>query len=123
MRHQLNGQRASDWDQKESITVIAVIALNGMFPPLDLEPGQPMVRPLQQITLRPDQVTEEGYLRLGNTPGDEAHCWIHPQNIQIVEVLGTAVKKEQHQPGSGVVETVWECRIEPKPKVELEEAA
>jgi hypothetical protein len=80
--------RASDWDRKQSITVIAMLPLNGIFPPLSNE-EQP-VRPLQQVTLRADKLSEEGYIRLGFTPGDEANCWIEPSDILIMEVLGAA---------------------------------
>ncbi len=80
----------------EPLTAIVMLPLNGMFPPLGAEAGplsgfpSPMVRPLQQVTLRPDMLSDEGYIRLGSTPGDEANCWIHPSNIEVVEVLGHA---------------------------------
>ncbi len=93
MIHLANGKRLSECVLRNPVTVIAVIPLNGMFPPLDLNAvpsAGDMVRPLQQVTLRPDQFSAVGYLRLGNTPGDEAHCWIAPLNVQIVEVLGRA---------------------------------
>ena len=88
MKHPLNGALAAAWDGKRAITVIACLPLNGIFPPITPE-GQP-VRPLQQITLRADKMSEEGFIRLGFTPGDEANCWIHPRHILIVEVLGAA---------------------------------
>lgn len=88
MKHALNGKRASSWDAKQAITVIAMLPLNGIFPPL--EGSDRPVRPLQQITLRPDMLSDEGFLRLGHTPGDEANCWISPHDILIVEVLGAA---------------------------------
>jgi hypothetical protein len=88
VKHPLNGKRAADWDRKQSITVIAVLPLNGIFPPLSQD-EQP-VRPLQQVTLRADKISEEGYLRLGHTPLDEANCWIDPADILIIEVLGAA---------------------------------
>lgn len=87
MRHDLNGQRASAWDRKQALCVIAIIPINPPYPPLS---GDKPVRPLVQFVLRPDKFTELGYLRLGETPGDEANCWINPDNIHIVEVLGTA---------------------------------
>lgn len=43
---------------------------------------------LQQVTLRPDKVSEGGLIRLGETRGDEARCWISPENVVVVEVLG-----------------------------------
>ena len=88
MNHPLNGKRASDWDRKFPITVIAMIPLNGIFPPLT--EGERPVRPLQQVTLRADKISDEGYIRIGHTPGDEASCWILPGQILIVEVLGAA---------------------------------
>ncbi len=96
MIHPFNGKRLSDCKLSEPIAAIVVLPLNGMFPPLDL-PGQVlpphemaalMVRPLQQVMLRPDKVSECGLIRLGETPGDEANCWIRQTNIEIVEVLG-----------------------------------
>ena len=43
---------------------------------------------LQQVTLRPDKVSRAGFLRLGETQGDEAMCWIHPDNVMVMEILG-----------------------------------
>ena len=45
---------------------------------------------LQQVTLRPDKVSRAGLIRLGETPGDEALCWIAPEHIGVVEILGTS---------------------------------
>ena len=75
-------------DKKPAITVIAVLPLNGIFPPFTQD-EQP-VRPMQQVTLRADKFSDEGFIRLGFTPGDEANCWISPRHILIVEVLGAA---------------------------------
>jgi hypothetical protein len=44
---------------------------------------------LQQVTLRPDKVSKAKFIRLGETQGDEALCWIHPQNVLVMEILGT----------------------------------
>jgi hypothetical protein len=96
VKHRFNGRRLSECDLKDALTAIVMLPLNGMFPPIGAENASlsgfpaPMVRPLQQVTLRPDMLSAEGYLRLGSTPGDEANCWIHPQNIEVVEVLGRA---------------------------------
>lgn len=45
---------------------------------------------LQQVTLRPDKISQAGLIRLGDTPGDEARCWIRPEAIEVIEILGTA---------------------------------
>ncbi len=91
MKHDFNGCRLSDCEWKQSITAIVVLPINGIVPPLNFSPDpQHAVRPLQQVTLRPDMLSALGYLRIGNTPGDEANCWIHPSNVQIIEVLGFA---------------------------------
>lgn len=42
---------------------------------------------IHQVMLRPDKV-KNGLIRLGETPGDEAAGWQHPQNIVILSVLG-----------------------------------
>lgn len=47
---------------------------------------------LQQVTLRPDKVSRSGLIRLGETPGDEAVCWIDPKAVYVHEILGTAVE-------------------------------
>jgi len=52
---------------------------------------------LQQVTLRPDKISQTGLIRLGDTPGDEARCWIHPQAVFMVEILGTATELEPNQ--------------------------
>jgi hypothetical protein len=62
---------------------------------LAIEPPRPdfgmnMIRPLQQVTLRPDKVSSHGLIRLGETQGDEANCWIRPEHIKVVEILGSA---------------------------------
>lgn len=44
---------------------------------------------LQQVTLRPDKVSKGGFIRLGETQGDEALCWVHPKNVLVMEILGT----------------------------------
>lgn len=94
MKHRFNGRtldQCENWNQP--LAAIVVLPLNGMFPSLDLRNTE-LVRPLQQVTLRPDMLSTEGYLRLGYTPGDESNCWIHPRNIQVIEVLGRAEWKD-----------------------------
>ena len=45
---------------------------------------------LQQVTLRPDKIANSGQLiRLGETQGDEASCWIALDHVYVVEWLGT----------------------------------
>ena len=61
---------------------------------LDTQP--PLV--LQQVTLRPDKV-KDGHIRLGETMGDEALCWIALDRVHVVMVLGRAVQ----------VGDKWEC--------------
>lgn len=90
MKHPLNGRRASEWDKKHSLCVIAQIPFNPPYPPLT--PQEPPARAMVQVVLRPDKMTEMGLIRLGETLGDEANCWIHPHDILIVEVLGRAVE-------------------------------
>ena len=98
MKHPFNGRRLSECKLDYPIVAIVVLPLNGMFPPLDassLTQPQDMLRPLQQVTLRPDKVSAEGFIRLGETPNDEANCWINPSNILIAEVLGEAINTGQ----------------------------
>ena len=93
MKHPFNGKLLSECPLTKPLTAIVCLPLNGLYPPLDAGPmtqPQDMVRPLQQVTLRPDQFSAEGYVRLGNTPGDEANCWIAPRHVEIQEVLGVA---------------------------------
>ena len=61
---------------------------------LAIEPPRPdfernLIRPLQQVVLRPDKISLQGFIRLGETPGDEANCWIRPEHINVLEILGT----------------------------------
>lgn len=117
MIHKLNGKRLSDWDGGEAFVAIVTIPLNGVFQPLDAIPTAPpsdFIRPLQQVTIRPDKITELGYIRLGETQGDEANCWIHPSNILIVEVLGRAVEKENNV--QGLIQREWRCEPGEGPK-------
>lgn len=45
---------------------------------------------LQQVTLRADKLSPYGQLlRLGETDGDEAFCWVALEHIYIVEYIGT----------------------------------
>jgi len=46
---------------------------------------------LQQVTLRPEKCAA-GLIRLGETPGDEALCWIALEHVEIVHVLGRAIE-------------------------------
>jgi hypothetical protein len=48
---------------------------------------------LQQVTIRPDK-TKDGLIRLGETMADEANCWIYPQNINIIVILGAGEERE-----------------------------
>lgn len=41
----------------------------------------------QQVTLRPDKVVD-GLIRLGETRGDEARCWIAAEHVAVVKILG-----------------------------------
>ncbi len=60
---------------------------------------------LQQVTLRPDKVKGD-LIRLGETPGDEANCWIRLGDVTVVTVLGKAVEVKDGQT------TKWECHPE-----------
>lgn len=60
---------------------------------------------LQQVTLRPDKVSKQKLIRLGETPGDEALCWIHPKNVLVVEILGTVdLSKPEAQHGEPIAQ-------------------
>lgn len=54
---------------------------------------------LQQVTLRPDKI-HDGLIRLGETPDDEARCWIDPANVIVEAIIGVAVENEGK----------WSCR-------------
>ena len=54
---------------------------------------------LLQATLRPDKI-HDGLIRLGETQDDEARCWIRPEHVVIVSILGVAVENEGK----------WSCR-------------
>lgn len=74
---------------------------------LGIEPPKPWLdnkRPLQQVTLRPDKISAQGFIRVGETQGDEAFGWMRPEDIFIHEVLGIA---EQ-------VGGLWEVRPVPQ---------
>ena len=47
---------------------------------------------LHQVILRPDKVKGD-LIRLGETPGDEAHGWLRLGDVTVVCVLGDAVEK------------------------------
>src|SRR5512146_1062865 len=52
---------------------------------------------LQQVCIRKETLSRHGYLRLGETPGDEACCWIAPDHAVVLEGLGTAEFVEDDQ--------------------------
>ncbi len=52
---------------------------------------------LHQVTLRPDKVNGE-LIRLGETRGDEASCWIHRDMVRVIEILGRATPKDEANP-------------------------
>jgi hypothetical protein len=54
---------------------------------------------LQQVTLRPDKI-HDGLIRLGETPDDEARCWIAPENVIVEAIIGVAVENDGK----------WSCR-------------
>lgn len=56
---------------------------------------------LQQVMLRPDKVSAHGYIRLGETEGDEAYCWIKPENVLVCDVLGEGFQDDKGK---------WGCR-------------
>lgn len=41
-----------------------------------------------QVTIRKDKVSPAGYIRLGETQGDEAAGWRDPDDIEVCEILG-----------------------------------
>lgn len=47
-----------------------------------------------QVVLRPDKVSAHGLIRLGETIGDEAHGWLLPEHIQVLDILGAAEIEE-----------------------------
>ena len=65
---------------------------------------------LMQVTLRADKI-HDGLIRLGETPDDEARCWIRPEHVLVVSILGVAVENEGK----------WSCR--PMLEVLMSEAA
>jgi hypothetical protein len=69
------------------ICAVVELAIQPQYAGFD---GTP-VRPLQQVVLRPDKI-REGYIRLGETPGDEALCWIALENVEIVFEIGPAIR-------------------------------
>lgn len=62
---------------------------------------------VHQVTLRPDKVHKGiiGLIRLGETQGDEAAGWQHPNSIKIVAILGHAVRRPMDE---GQAEH-WDC--------------
>lgn len=58
---------------------------------------------LQQVTIRHEK-THDNLVRFGETPGDEANCWIAREHVDVIAVLGDA-----HQ-GADNVWTVSECK-------------
>ncbi|MDZ4346075.1 MAG: hypothetical protein U1E51_26990 [Candidatus Binatia bacterium] len=54
---------------------------------------------IHQVTLRPDKI-HDGFIRLGETPNDEAAGWQYPANVMILSVLGYAIEDKGQ----------WVCR-------------
>jgi hypothetical protein len=65
--------------------ICAIVQL-AIEPPRPDFAGRP-IRPLQQVTLRPDKVLGD-LIRLGETRGDEARCWIAAEHVAVVKILG-----------------------------------
>lgn len=61
---------------------------------------------IHSVALRPDKVVRTSFncscgsprdtalIRLGESPGDEVHGWQHPENINVIAVLGWAEIEE-----------------------------
>lgn len=49
---------------------------------------------VHQVVLRPDKISRAGFIRLGDTPGDEASCWVHADNLLVMELLGEAIRNQ-----------------------------
>ncbi len=72
------------------IAICAIVELAIEPPRPDFEGNK--LRPLQQVVLRPDKISPQGLIRLGETPGDEANCWTRPEHVNVIEILGEAVQ-------------------------------
>ena len=62
---------------------------------------------VHQVTLRPDKAHKglHDLIRLGETQGDEAAGWQHPSTINVVAILGHAVRRPMEE---GQAEH-WDC--------------
>ncbi len=69
------------------ICAIVELVVQPTWPSFD---GRTPVRPLLQVTIRQDKISTRGLIRLGETPGDEARCWIRAEHVQVIEILGQA---------------------------------
>lgn len=49
---------------------------------------------LHRVMLRPDKIADNRFIRLGDTPGDEAVGWMYWQNIEIHFLLGKGIEQE-----------------------------
>lgn len=93
---------------KFPICAIVQLAIEGPRPDFA---GRPL-RPLQQVTLRPDKVID-GLIRLGETRGDEARCWIAAEHVSVVKILGRV--KCQGDPADEQAE--WVQVVQPEARV------
>lgn len=82
------GQSLDLANLEKPLCCLVALAIQPMYP----QPGGGYVKPIQQVTLRPDKVSKSGFIRLGETLGDEAMCWIKPEHIQVLDVLGLAAE-------------------------------
>lgn len=97
MKHAYNGKMLAYCALEQPLVAIVRIPLNPPYPPLNATQTTgiaEMIRPLQQVTLRQDKITPLGHIRLGETQGDEANCWISIEHVEIVEVLGRSVERD-----------------------------
>jgi len=72
--------KASDYSLEKLQAVTAIVQLATQPPNV-----------FQQVTIRRDKTLDCGLIRLGETPGDEALCWIRRDHIEIIHVLGQAI--------------------------------
>lgn len=71
------------------LCAIITIATQPIYQGFDQLP----VRPMMQVILRPDKI-RGNLIRLGESQGDEAYCWIEMKNVEVVEILGNATEKD-----------------------------
>ena len=58
---------------------------------------------LHQVTIRKDKTIDRmNLIRFGETPGDEALCWIAYENVEIIAILGDTYIDED---GKSITET------------------